>query len=314
MLAWRGIPDSLGIGRNDAGGAISIGDNEGDIRPSPVLLPAPFGPQTRLRSRWIDTGATARRPLQFDDDTPRAIIVSGGDLPGPWYEFSGVDPNTGYGRYAVTGNQATVDYGVPVVRATAITGKNLGFTFQGRPAYRIELVQPVLGNVADRFVHYEAEVLDEDDLQVGSFRILSHGSQAIVLSPESGAFPDQATQVRVRAKFFQVITNAQEGLGSTYLGGGGGLVPNANVRIGFAFHKDPADPMAERYPATPDTFTYDLANPSVQEFIRTRGLTFVQWDVTFNGQFQRTASDTPPAFGPTTPRPELHWLRLPFRF
>jgi len=72
--------------------------------------------------------------------------------------------------------------------------------------------------------------------------------------------------------------------------------------------------MAPRYPAAADTFAYDLSDPTVQETIRTQGLTFVQWDVTFDGQFKSVAGDVPPAFGPNTPRPELQWLRLPFRF
>lgn len=38
-LAWRGFPDASGIWRDDAGNAIVIGKNEGDIRPSPILLP-----------------------------------------------------------------------------------------------------------------------------------------------------------------------------------------------------------------------------------------------------------------------------------
>jgi hypothetical protein len=34
----------------------------------------------------------------------------------------------------------------------------------------------------------------------------------------------------------------------------------------------------------------------------------------FDCSFQSQPSDVPPDFGPSTPRPELHFLRLPFRF
>ena len=86
------------------------------------------------------------------------------------------------------------------------------------------------------------------------------------------------------------------------------------MRIGFAFHTDPQNAAAPRLPAEDGTFLYDLSDSAVQEQLRVLGMSFVQWDVTFDGQFQRSSLDAPPAFGPTTPRPELRWLRLPFRF
>ena len=58
--------------------------------------------------------------------------------------------------------------------------------------------------------------------------------------------------------------------------------PNANVRIGFAFHTNPQDLTAPRYPAAPGTFTYNLTDPDVQEDIREIGAAFVQWDILFH--------------------------------
>jgi len=313
MLAWRGFPDAQGVGRDDFNNPTNIGDNEGDIRPAPVLLPVPFGAKSRLRSRWIDTGASQRRPLLVDNDTARGIVTSTGDVPGPWYEFQGLDSATGYANAVVVNGRGKVDY-PPIGGAVAIATKDTAASFLGQPAFRVELAQATLGDVADRFVGYEAEVLSATNVPVGSFRILSHSNRALLLSPESGAFPASGAKIQLRAKFFRLVTNGEEGLGSVYIGSGGGFVPNANVRIGFAFHKNPADGMAPRYPATPGTFTYNLADPGVQEQIRSQGLTFVQWDLTFDGQFKSTGADSPPAFGPTTPRPQLEWLRLPFRF
>jgi hypothetical protein len=38
-LAWRGFLDASGVGVDDRGQPTAIGDNEGDMRPSPALLP-----------------------------------------------------------------------------------------------------------------------------------------------------------------------------------------------------------------------------------------------------------------------------------
>jgi hypothetical protein len=41
----------------------------------------------------------------------------------------------------------------------------------------------------------------------------------------------------------------------------------------------------------------------------------VQWDVQFNSTYKAEAGDVNPRpFGPNSPRPELQFLRLPFRF
>jgi hypothetical protein len=39
----------------------------------------------------------------------------------------------------------------------------------------------------------------------------------------------------------------------------------------------------------------------------------VQWDVLFDLTFDNDGS-TPPSLNPNSPRPELHWLRVPFTF
>jgi hypothetical protein len=44
------------------------------------------------------------------------------------------------------------------------------------------------------------------------------------------------------------------------------------------------------------------------------GAQFVQWDILFDTRFRSSPSDSPPVLSPTTPRPQLNFLRLPFRF
>ncbi len=315
LIAWRGFPNQLGQGVDDNGTVITIGDNEGDIRPAPTLLPTPVAAKSRLRSSWIDTGSTARRGIPGDDNLPRGIIEQAGlgILAGPRYEFDGTVPTTGYAGYQLVGSTAQTLFPITVA-STDILSSNTNSTLLGKPAYRVELVSSALGSTVDRLVNYEAEVLAANNLQVGSFRILSHTDRELVLSPESGAFPATAAKVRVRAKFYEIITNGNQGLGPTYLGASGARVPVANVRIGFAFHQDPGSATAQRFPAAAGSFLYNLADPAVQEQIRALHMPFVQWDILFDNAFQSMPADAPPALTPDTARPELHFLRLPYRF
>jgi hypothetical protein len=200
------------------------------------------------------------------------------------------------------------------VATTNILTFDANATFQGRPAYRVDLTAPALGTVADRYSQYEAEVLSSVDVQVGSFRILSHSDRQLVLATESGAFPANAAKLRVRAKFFDVVTNGSPGLGPTYLGSTGSRVPVANVRIGFAFHQNPQSSTALRFPSNPNEYAYNLGDPAVQEQIRALGAAFVQWDILFDCAFKVLPADAPPALSPDTPRPVLNYLRLPYRF
>ncbi len=330
VLAWRGFPDASGAGVDDQGTATAIGDSEGDIRPAPVLLPSPIAQRTRLRSIWIDTGASARRDVgPVDDGLPRGVITGAGiGETGPHYEFSGVNPSTefapGFAKYTVSASVAKVDYATAVA-ATTVVSLDSAVTFLGQPAYKVELAQDALGTTLDRYTGYEAELLNAGDSKVASFRILSHTGRTLTLAPEGATLPAlgsgsaQVAKLLVRAKFFKVFTNGAEGLGATYIGvpapgqTGSRRVPRANVQIGFAFHKNPKDNTAgNRYPAT--GFTYDLEDPAVQEAVRALGASFVQWDVVFDSAYKGLSGDAPPALAPTTPRPELHFLRLPFRF
>src|SRR5690606_20733578 len=97
-LAWRGMPDANGTMRDDSGNPVTIGNNEGDMRPSPLLMPAPFGTRSRVRSHWLDLGAVDRRnTVPGGDGLPRGVEQQGslpiGTLYGPLPEFAGVRPS-----------------------------------------------------------------------------------------------------------------------------------------------------------------------------------------------------------------------------
>ncbi|HEU4417991.1 MAG TPA: hypothetical protein VFT55_03575, partial [Planctomycetota bacterium] len=332
VLAWRGFPNAQGQGLDDQGNPVPVPnpqnplDYEGDIRPAPLLLPTPFAEKSRLRTHWIDTGASVRRSVASNDGFPRGIIdTDPPTLAGPRYLFAGLrapatptDPTAGYVDYDVVNLQARAKY-PEVVPPAPITGTG-ATTFDGEPAYFVRTAE-AFGTPVGQFSQFEAELLNDNNLVQGSFRILANTESELTLSAEGGALPVTATKVRVRSKFFKLVTNGTEGLGNTYPGSapGGERVPIANVRIGFAFHQDPANPAAPRWPAAPNTFEYNLADPAVQESIRTLGganggAAFVQYDLLFDLRFKVLSLDEPPALAPTTQRPELHFLRLPFRF
>jgi len=269
-----------------------------------------------------------RRALLADDSLPRGIVDPGGSLAGPKYQFAGLNQTTGYVSYASAGGEAVRIVYPAVGTPTSILSSDANWTFLGKPAYRVELTTATLGNVDDLYAQYEAELLDaqgqvivfqEDPPRVparkASYRILSHTNRVLLLSPEAAPLPAAPVSVQVRAKFFQIVTGTAEGLGSTYPGSVGSVrVPNANVRIGFAFHQNPASSTATRYPTVPGTYAYNLEDPAVQEAIRQLGAAYVQFDILFDAAFKTAVGDQPPALSPSTPRPELHFLRLPFRF
>jgi len=95
------------------------------------------------------------------------------------------------------------------------------------------------------------------------------------------------------------------------------FVPTAVVCIGFAFHNNPQAGLSGRFPTNEQRFQHDLNDPLFLQWIsqqsqgangKNRHPRYVQWDVTFDLAFAGQP------LRPTTPRPELHFLRLPFRF
>ena len=318
LLGWRGFPNALGTFVDDDGNQTDIGSNEGDIRPSPTLMPVPFNAKSRVRSKWIDTGATQRRDLTAPDGLPRGLVTASGAQLGPTFEFAGTDINSsvaGYVDYEVVGQSVRIRYPTPVA-ATPLAKIETDATYLGKPAYRIKLTNSVLGE-ADRYTAYQAELINAAGSVLTGYRILSHTGDELIVEPTAGLVPTQATAVQVRAKFFKVVTNGAEGLGPTYSETGGQPIPIANVRIGFAFHQDP-DPsniLAGRYPDTSvQDFVRDMNDPGLQAWIAANGAPrYIQWDVMFDMAY-KPGPAVPPALNPSTPRPQLDFLRIPFRF
>ncbi|MBL8752745.1 MAG: hypothetical protein JNK15_05545, partial [Planctomycetes bacterium] len=318
LLAWRGFPNTSGTFVDDSGTPTNIGNNEGDIRPAPTLLPVPFGGRSRARSTWIDTGSSQRRALAVQDGAPRGIEITGSTVAGPKFEFGGLNNagvTPGYVDYLPLGSSGTRINYPTVVTPTPVGTLDPNASFLGKPAYKVAM--PAAALDANRYVNYEAELLNASGSLLASFRILQHGSNELLVDPGTELLPLEATQVQIKAKFFKVVTNSAEGLGPTYLPIGGQPIPIANVRFGFAFHQDPdpVNPLVGRFPATSENdFISNLEDPAFLNWVAANGAPrYVMWDIMFDMAYKPTINQ-PPSLSPSSPRPEVHFLRLPFRF
>ena len=321
LLAWRGFPDQTNTFVDDSGNPTNIGSDEGDIRPSPTLMPVPFNSKSRVRSKWIDTGASQRRAIAAADGDPRGLITSSGAQVGPIYEFAGLDVLStvaGYVDYETLGSSVRIRYPV-AVPPTPMAALDTNASYLGEPAYRITLGAS-LASEDNRYVQYEAELLSNAGQVLSGYRILSHTQDELIVAAGTGLVPATATQVQVKAKFFKVVTNGSEGLGPTYQESVSNPtpIPYSNVRIGFAFHQDPdpSDILAGRYPSSSEQdFVRDLNDPGLQAWIAANGAPrYVQWDILFDMAFHPTNPALAQTLTPSTPRPEIEFLRLPFRF
>ena len=359
-LAWRGFPRGSGQWVDDSNSPTYANlrpDDEGDIRPAPILLPGPFSSRSRWRSRWVDTGRSIRRPLTSGARGVRSIAenLAAGLLAGPAYTFAGTnaeqDPTAerynwrGYIDYTQTPSGVGL-LAPEVLQSPALVASVVDrATFEGGPAYQVTLRRPVLGSIVDRYSQYQARLIDASGFVVGEYRILGHGARTAYLSPEQGPLPTKlgGLTMQIVAKFFAVRTAQAPGLGLTHvrvirLPNGeqrSVRVPTANIRIGFAFHKNPTAQSPtegvdlDRLPQQVGDYLYDLADPGVQETVRTfagdpglnrgPGAPFVMMDVLFNTRFsEEQPNNTAPAgknpLSPSSPRPELRFLVLPYRF
>ena len=312
LLAWRGFPNASGVPVDDNGIATNIGKHEGDIRPSPVLLPVPFGAKSRARSPWLDTGRSQRRPLATPDGQARAIVVGAGVEVGPRYEFAGLQAD-GYVAWSAL-DTAGVRIEQPVrITPTALASVSADATYLGEPAYRVRLQQPALGNLANRYAQHEAELQNAGGARLASFRILSHTADELVVDPGRELLPEGATQLRVVAKFFGITTRDVDGLPHRVPLGASSAVPTASVRIGFAFHTDPTTAGGVRFPEGAQQFVHDLDHADVQEWLLSNRPRYVMWDVTFDLTYDAGIGAVQ-TLRPDVGRPTLQFLRLPVRW
>lgn len=292
-LGWRGFADENGAYVDDFGAPTGTIGGQGDIRPDPVLLPVPYAENgtARARSAWLSLGALHRRQLPAPDGLPRGVVGepttfgaharSDGWLP---YGDGRLSPQTsGVALLAapVPIAQVTVDQTTLAVQALALE-------------LSADLPETAPGG-------YTGCVADIGGVAGGSFtrrRVLHSAARTLLVDGEL-RLPNGAARVQLLGWFAELATPEPD----SYVGAGGVLLPRANVRIGFAFHRAPATALAagydaERFPPEVGTFLSDLTAPATRAALRAFGPRAVQWDVLLDGEWRSRAGDQPPRAGP----------------
>lgn len=308
FLGWRGFPDDQGNFVDDFGTPTNTAGGQGDLRPAPVLLPAPFTIHGRARARsgWLPLGALQRRSVGAPDGEPRAVVGENLRFARParsdgWLPF-------GAGRLAAeTGGVALLE--APVAIASFV---NDTMTF-AEPVYAVRLAAPLQQVDRDQFVGSVAELRQSTGGTLLRLRVLGNTADTLFLVA-SAPLPPQATHLQLHGFYAELATTEPQ----SYLAAPQTWLPRANARLGFAFHRDPAraatngyDP--ERYPPQVGTFVTDPSDPSVRTALQTLGPTHLQWDVLLDGEFRRDASDQPPPADAGSAL-ALRRLWLPVRF
>jgi hypothetical protein len=327
-ISWRGTPDKDGVFKDDFNQNVTTARAEaGDLRPRPILMPAPFGSRSRIRSKWIDMGAVNRTMSDVAGDGPRGLMTPAGFTPGSTYgpipEFEALTSD-GFVKTVDNLDGVLIDY-PEILAALGVASIERGTSYRGTTTNRVRLGQPnaILGASADRYSNYTAIVRRGAD-RVGEYRIVGHDDGSLYLAPGADLPDGVPLTVAVVAKFFSIFTGTVEGFSQSFIGRDGFgdpnlNVPRSNVQIAFAFHQNPGNSAALRFPAVVPGqalgFFADWTNAAKLEQLRSGGYRFVMYDLIFDTDFEvdpRFPNDA--KLGPDTPRPEVRRLVLPYRY
>jgi len=325
LLGWRGHRDANGR-VDDRGHAIVVSENGfnlGDVKPAPILLPVPFGPLSRAVSRPIDLGHVVRTPVRAAEGVGSIVEQgsAGGDpfnslLAGPTFVFGGTVRGSGSSLDGYLAWDADGAQTAPLVAGStsAVSRVVPDATFNSRPALRVELTarNPILAQIPGRYTGYLAQLVGANGSLVAQMRVLGHDGTTLHLDARGAAPPAGAVEiVQIVRQFVAVETDGTRGLGPARNG-----VPLANVRLGFAFYRDPSD-LGTRHPAAGFEYGLDVANWDLMRQLRGGHYRFVQYEVVFNTLFSPEASghvDPDRRLRPSMPRPLVREIVLPLQF
>ncbi|MCA8952806.1 MAG: hypothetical protein KDE27_25070, partial [Planctomycetes bacterium] len=275
---------------------------QGDIRSFLVQLPVPSDTYGLAREdgRWLPLGGLFRRALAAPDGLPRGVV--GENLrferharPDGWLPYGGT-------RLLPEASGAALLPAPAVIASIARDGE----------AYRVELTAPLPNTAPDAWAGRLALLGNggNGDVHARS-RVLASGPSTLLLAADL-PLPEDLAAVQLYAWPAELATVAP----GSYLGFDNTPLPRANVRIGFAFHRDASaatggfDP--GRWPAD-GSFLYDLGDPATVAALRALEPRYLAWDVTLDGEFRTSAADRPPAADADS-RIALRRFWLPMRF
>ena len=309
FLAWRGFADGQGGMVDDFGMPVAIGNDEGDIRPAPVLLPVPYGSRSRARSGWQAIGAVPRRSLTSPDGEPRGVV--GGS--GPQFVLPQLDD--GWLRWRNLGAQMLPDGEVMLASPAPVNGAATE-RWRGLDSYVLGLGVSI-ATEPDRFAGMQAELLGAGGELMRTLPIRGSDGNRVWLEPVD-VLPNGVVSLQVRDWTVQADYSGGPSPAS-YAGAGGARVPQSNVRLGFAFHRDPEHALGsgfdpDRLPHEVGTFYRGQLTTSEQQQLDQLGPSHVMWDVTMEQAYRRDANGTPPAWGFHTAPMRLLRLLVPFKY
>jgi len=274
----------------------------------------------------------------YIDDARNRIVDESVGAAGPDYFFSGTiwddnKPSVGYLDTNLTNGRLESQV---VASETVKSLYSDATTVRGRPAHAVTVEGTPLPVPTEKggwsYANYQARLMVEGH-KILDYRILGNTKSTLYLDAAAGPLPTEVDEVQILAKFFDVVTGLgnklTDGLGPTYgidRKKGTEYYPIANVQLGFAFHKDPANPLlntngtidGNRYPEKVSDFLYtlDLQNAAEREKLRQMHMPFVRVQVRFNLNYNPDDPFSPGAnpVGPLTEKPRLKFLFLPYRF
>lgn len=326
---------------------LDSGDNEiqnktgmlvnGELRPNPVIMPVTYGRNSTFESRFVSTGATVRRVVSNALGQARATTTTPAFEPtaenyGPAWFFNGLEQaGASAGFLRTTRSTGLLDIPVKTINSLSsfqvVAADATVVDYRAQSAYRVRLDGNRLPDDGS-LVNHIARLRDGSGKALADFRMLGATANELFLDAREGAMPAGVASLQILEKFVEVFTDGQEGLGPIF-DVGTDRYPIANVQLGFAFHKDPSKPDIvtqgntlidrNRFPAALNTYVYDLetdGSSAERELLRKAHFPFAKIQVRFNLNYNPADPSLPGpnTAGPTSSRPALRFVRLPYSY
>ena len=289
FLGWRGYQDENHVYVDDFGTPTGTIGGMGDLRPDPILMPAPFtnAGRARARSNWLPLAGRARRSVVAPDEGARAVVGPSPQFRNParadgWLPFAG-------GRLGPASDDAAL---LPAPIAIAERGADTARF--GRSVATLRLATPLPNPTEDAYNHCVAVLRLQAGGNHQTLRVLGNTADTLYLEPPA-QLATEATHVQLRADYTELASQEP----GSYLGHEHTWLPRGNARLGFAFHRDPEHAAtsgydAARFPSLVGTFQTDFTDPAVNTTLQAFGATHLQWDALLDGEFARSSLDHPP--------------------